>query len=581
VLTKSDFKTARECAAKLHYKRRHYPSARDDDPYLEFLADGGYMVEHMAKLLYPDGRELPRRDDPLQAARETREALADGDVTLFEATVVHDDLSARIDILRRAGDVLHLVEVKSSAIDHADASPFRGRHGAIVADWLPYLEDVTFQAHVLRSAFPQYRVVPYLCVVDKSRVATADSVLDRFELDRATRRVGYHGDAARLRDAHLLAIVDVSAEVAELEPGVAAAASRFAASLRVVPPVRLTAPIGQRCKSCEYRVDATPSGFRECWGALADADPHVLDLYRVDLLGGRRRDVVAELALAGRARLADVPVDLPSGAPGVRQALQIECSAADREHIAPGLPARLADHDYPLHFIDFEASRLAIPYHAGMRPYELAAFQWSCHRIDAPGAAATHAEWLNTDDAFPNFAFARALRAQVGERGTVYVWSSYERVVLNEIREQLARYGPPDPGLDAWLADLADDDNPRVVDLLKLAADGYFHPSMKGRLSIKYVLPAVWRNPRVRAHAALRDYAGSDDPYAALESLPIAGAAESVKEGTGAMRVYQELMFGRGRGDAVARDACRRLLLRYCRLDTAAMLAIWLHWSGT
>jgi hypothetical protein len=44
-LTKSDFKIARTCPTKLYYKKLRYPSLMDDNPYLEFLADGGYMVE--------------------------------------------------------------------------------------------------------------------------------------------------------------------------------------------------------------------------------------------------------------------------------------------------------------------------------------------------------------------------------------------------------------------------------------------------------------------------------------------------------------------------------------------------------
>src|SRR6266480_3076111 len=41
-LSKSDFKVARTCATKLYYKKLGYPSIRDDDQYLQFLADGGY-----------------------------------------------------------------------------------------------------------------------------------------------------------------------------------------------------------------------------------------------------------------------------------------------------------------------------------------------------------------------------------------------------------------------------------------------------------------------------------------------------------------------------------------------------------
>lgn len=58
LLTKSDFKVARTCGTKLYYRKLGYPTTSDDDPYLEFLADGGYMIEAIAKLLFPEGREI-------------------------------------------------------------------------------------------------------------------------------------------------------------------------------------------------------------------------------------------------------------------------------------------------------------------------------------------------------------------------------------------------------------------------------------------------------------------------------------------------------------------------------------------
>ena len=48
-LSRSDFKIARTCPTKLYYKRRRYPSTQDHDAYLAFLADGGYMVETIAR----------------------------------------------------------------------------------------------------------------------------------------------------------------------------------------------------------------------------------------------------------------------------------------------------------------------------------------------------------------------------------------------------------------------------------------------------------------------------------------------------------------------------------------------------
>jgi hypothetical protein len=61
--------------------------------------------------------------------------------------------------------------------------------------------------------------------------------------------------------------------------------------------------------------------------------------------------------------------------------------------------------------------------------------------------------------------------------------------------------------------------------------------------------------------------------------LPIGGKDEVVNEGTGAMRVYQEMMFGLAKSNSIIRETYRKLLLQYCELDTAAMVFIWMHWS--
>ena len=66
-LTKNDFIVSRSCPTKLYYKKNHYPSLLEDNPYLDFLRDGGYMVEAIAKLLFSDGRVLPECEDPHQA----------------------------------------------------------------------------------------------------------------------------------------------------------------------------------------------------------------------------------------------------------------------------------------------------------------------------------------------------------------------------------------------------------------------------------------------------------------------------------------------------------------------------------
>jgi hypothetical protein len=220
-----------------------------------------------------------------------------------------------------------------------------------------------------------------------------------------------------------------------------------------------------------------------------------------------------------------------------------------------------------------------------MHPYELAAFQWSVETVHTADAQVDHAEWLNTDNVFPNFEFARRLRSQIGDQATVYVWSHFELDVLSEIRRQMQNGGENDSDLAAWLDRMTEPRNPRIVDLYLLAKDHYFHQAMKGSLSIKYVLRAAWEknntlreNPPFARYLKFDEHGSLVDPYATLPPLPIGEKEEVIREGTGPMRLYQEMMFGMARADAALCQSYRRLLLQYCELDTKAMVFIWMHW---
>jgi hypothetical protein len=205
-LSKTDFKVALTCATKLYYRKLAYPSARDDDEYLQFLAVGGYMVEAIAKLLYPEGVEIRFDKGPEESAAETMWVFQTHEtVTLFEATLLFGQKLARVDILRKQGNELELIEVKAKLIDSSqERHPFRGANGQITADWQPYLEDVAFQYSVLAQLFPMANIVPYLCLVDKAKTTTVHSLFSNFQLSEsdlsATRfrrpKVTYTGDTA-------------------------------------------------------------------------------------------------------------------------------------------------------------------------------------------------------------------------------------------------------------------------------------------------------------------------------------------------------------------------------------------------
>src|SRR5690606_14696277 len=105
---------------------------------------------------------------------------------------------------------------------------------------------------------------------------------------------------------------------------------------------------------------------------------------------------------------------------------------------------------YPLYFIDFEAAALAVPQHVGIQPYGVRAFQWSCHVLTEPGGDLLHQEWLNSEDPWPNQAFAESLRNAIGDNGSVLVWSPYESNILKTIAGELSGRDSNIAELRAW-----------------------------------------------------------------------------------------------------------------------------------
>ncbi len=600
-LSKSDFKAARSCATKLYYRELKYPDNMQENEYLQMLAEGGYMVELLAKQLFPEGITLSYGRKKLEdASRETAEHLARGAterVTLFEATLFDGFRQARVDVLRRSPQGFDLYEVKSSSIDTDDAAKRQDKTGSafksmrspfgIASDWREYLEDVTFQVALLRDLYPGVPIRAHLILVDKRKPAAFDGMPKWFEIVRGTdgrlATAEFVGDSDRARESGITIAVDCTAEVEELEAEVREAAQEMVASLTPtltrIPP-RLT----RQCRDCEFRVDVDgkPSGFRECWGTRADAQPHVLHLYR----GGELIDTMIE---RGVDRVTDIPAEEIAklkGSYGSRQRVQIEQSQANAEWTDSALAHEMQAARWPLHFIDFEAARIAIPHHKGMTPYGLLAFQWSCHTQRAPGAPLEHREFLNTDPVWPNEEFARSLRETVGDDGTLLVWSPFEKSVLSTVADEMSSLGSGDLDLANWLRAAAlplGSETGRQLDMLKLCRSRYYHPRMLGSNSIKYVLDAVWKESQ-DARKRFAELAGREGdpelgPYAALAPLEIAGQEQRVAEGTGAVRAYFAMAYGLEREDATARAQWSQLLLEYCKLDTLAMVLIWEHWQ--
>ena len=606
-LSKSDFILARTCAAKLFFRENGYPDTRDNDPYLGMLAEGGYMVEALAKARYADGIRLEYGRDAAADFARTLAALEAENVTLFEATLLVGRRLARVDILEKRGNVVRLLEVKAKSFDGAEHARLlaEGKAGAlcgvkkphhILEKWDEKLADVTYQMLLLERVLPGVTIQPCLVLVDKSKTAGLDNVPGLFELVRHDGPDGhtrlhtarYTGSAAQLAQLDLITEVDVSREVAMLRDDVESAAAAFEARLDA-PLDAHTADVerGSKCAKCEFRTPGDgKNGFAECWRDLAHASPHMLELFSV----GKAKapdgsSLVRWMIGQGTASLLDIPLDglvSPDDNPGgvaARQRRQIEQTQLGRVYIGPELGPKIEQLRGPVHFIDFETSRLALPYHHDMRPYGLVTFQWSAHTVRALGEVPRHREWLNTTDIWPNQLFAESLRAAIGDDGPVLTWSHFEGTTLKQVIADLATFGRDVPELADWMTDVVDR---RIVDLHKWAQRDYYHPRMRGQTSIKVVLEALWAtDPVVREQFESWSglpAAGVGDPYRALPAIEINGVSQDVHEGTGAMIAYQEMMYGVDRHDDAARAGWSALLKQYCRLDTLSMVLILEHW---
>ena len=270
--------------------------------------------------------------------------------------------------------------------------------------------------------------------------------------------------------------------------------------------------------------------------------------------------------------------------------MQINNTKNKTEWFSPDLKSCIKDFKYPLHFIDFETYTGAIPFHKGMRPYELIAFQWSCHTIKSQGAPPEHSEWIHTGSDFPNFEFTISLMKQIGNSGTPFMWASHENTVLRNILEQMDIFGFENPTLRDWLINITTDRSVkregRLIDMNSMTQKYYFHPDMKGRTSIKKVLPAIWNNNIYLHHIPyFKEYSATDfeghivDPYDTLiAGIEISDDSDVVKGGTDAMRAYHRIKFDNSITSENKEELIKQLL-QYCELDTMAMVIIGYHWG--
>jgi hypothetical protein len=600
-LSKSDFKVAMTCPTKLYYRKLKYPTTMEGNEFMEMLAEGGYMVGKLATLLYPGGVDLSEERSPEKSAEITKELLLNNEnIIIYEAGILYDNLIIRIDILEKKGDVLNLIEVKAASFDGDNVDESINGLGE-------YIEDVVFQNYVLSSAFPQFKINPYLFMPDKAKTTNIDGLNGQFSIKKKESKPGskfkefdvrFNGKVTDLLKDDILTLVDLREEVNARMPFIMTQTNNFVSSLE--PKLnKISTPIGIHCKSCEFHSeDVATDGFKQCWGKLA-VKANILDLIQLGNVNRHHDGIVNSLISEGKVKLSDFPIEIlnpdnrKKNKPyhNNRPFMQL---TFNNEWISDELKAELRMLKKKIHFIDFETSRMALPYHKDMRPYENVAFQWSCHTLDTSTGLITHKEWINTGEAFPNFAFAESLMAATNDGGEIMIWSKHENSVLKDIYYQMEKYGYSNDVLAEWIklvVKFDKEDTTELTDMCDMAKLGYFHPNTNGRTSIKVTLPAIlscYTDKNIKKilenfEPGLNLYKKENNevvsPYYLLPAVKEIDNYD-VREGTGAMRAYQDMLYGEIKNDPLKKESVKQALLKYCKLDTLAMVLIYKHWMS-
>lgn len=500
-LSKSRLMDWRQCPRKLWLKT-HRPELTHYNTDTENRFRFGYDIGEQARALYPKGLLIDAPDVTV-ALNQTLTALREHpDRPLFEAAFAHDGVLVRVDVLvPTTNGHYQLIEVKASTgtKDH-------------------YIADAAIQAWVVQHTVP----------------------LSGVTLAHINNQFIYGGDGDY---RGLLTFVPIDADLASLLTEIPSWITTARTLLSGVEPDIMP---GEQCTqpyTCPFEAHC------------GDDEPQPdYPLHQIPRLSDSRLQALREL---GVRDIREIPDDF-----SLTQSQQriVDVIQTGRVELKDETVETVTALPYPRFYLDFETTQCAIPPWAGTCPYQQLPVQWSCHVELCPGNVISQ-RFLYERQEHPMRAFAEALILAVQEpceielsrstqscmmdavfadypeiphNGPILVYNAtFEKRILAELAQALPDLAPALNGI-----------NKRIVNLLPIVREHYYHPSMKGSWSLKSVLPTM-------------------APHLSYELLGIADGGE-------ASSAWQELLHPQTPLERC--DELRDALIDYCGLDTWALL---------
>lgn len=337
----------------------------EDNPEdVEHRIEQGNEVEGYARQLFPDGILL--EGTPAQTKHATEKAVAAGEKTIFQATVITGEgLLAKADVIVRDGDVWDIYEVKSTTEIKKE--------------------------HYLDAAFQKVAFVQAGYQIGKVNIVYLNKEYIR------------HG---KIRPNELFIIENVDAEVDKLLPEVKAAALDAVAYINKVEEPKTCSCVqkskGKHCPTFKY------------------FHPDVPD-YSVYNLSRATDKTIAPLVDLEIFHIHDIPDDYKLSE---KQRNQVVVHKLGQPMIHPEMIREELDQlVFPQYYLDYETISTAIPMFDDCKPYQQVPFQYSLHVLREPGGELEHYEYLaRHGDKNPIPALLAQMKREIGDEGSVIVW---------------------------------------------------------------------------------------------------------------------------------------------------------------
>ena len=613
-LTKTLFKKGLECPIKLCVD---YESSEDKNEFLDALADGGFQAEELSRLYYSPG-VLIEDYDYATSLQKTRDLIKKPKSIIYEAAFLHENLFIRTDILVKTDNVIKVIEVKAKSFDSTMENIFKSKSGNIRQQWRTYLFDLAFQKYVVKKNYPEYKVESHLMLADKSKKASIDGLNQLFQIAKDPNvRTGIMRKVDTL-EATGDPIME-SRNISDLINDIIEKDIHKIHGLSFLELVENFTEVYTNQKEIDWK-NYNGHVCRECWIEQFDISendklrPNIYELWQFRKQKKLFKSNVFFLDQLVKSDFDDTHDNYLSVKS--RQWLQIEKRVAeslgkpvDFYLDVENLRDEMVEWKFPLHFIDFETCTSALPFTRGRHPYEQIAFQYSHHIVYSDGNIQHKSEYINAEPGkFPNYEFVRSLKKDLeNDKGSVFKYATHENSILNAIYDQLIDSDEKDKGelMDFIKSITNKKENSELVwrgdrdmiDMCDLVKKYFYDSYMKGSNSIKVVLPAVikicefvnkkYSKPISEINLTSLNFSGNHvwikdgnlDPYISLPAPDFSkvqnpvGDINKLNNGGDALTAYAKIQYQEM--SSQERNIIKQSLLKYCELDTLAMVMIY------